>query len=629
MENEERPHDYEAERAILCAVLHDNSAIDDLALKPDDFHGSDNRAIYQTMLVLRESGRGVDAITLYDAMRPQMMASVLAELGAEAFTASHVLDYARIVKETSTKRQMLDQLPALQAKFLNGADPTQLREAWDKAGEALELPEPTAELFTSVGDLLDMEEDKPIAWTVHEMVPRGSLTFIAAEPGAGKSTWLRSMAVSVGQGKDFQGRAVIQGPVLVFSLEESKAMVAEHMRKMGATHEDPIFLRFDPLLDPVCQLRAAIARLQPALVIVDPLPKFVHMDDLNSYGQVSPAMDEIVQLAHEGHGTTILLVTHTNKVGEDRRPGGSIAFSASADVILHLAVEGPERRRVLTGVKNRFDERYLLPPTIIGLDPETGHMTEDGSRDEAVYHEMSTNILAWLAAHDGPQKQKELLKAMGGKSSISHRALTRLEAVGRVEIDRTKKPYVCSIPATVPTVPDSSRDSGTMENQLELPQFPGSPPVGGPGTGEQGNERHEYNSLVPIPREREPWNEGKQKSPASPTVEEQADALLTNDVETHATIEAGWWQTMGPDSTEPPPDGSAAFHAQRLSDLLGERLKGQFATPEALANRTEPYNDKINAVGCLRQWTALKSCGVVIAAEPTVVGYTQTEEETA
>ena len=104
------------------------------------------------------------------------------------------------------------------------------------------------------------------------------------------------------------------------------------------------------------------------------------------------------------------------------------------------------------------------------------------------------------------------------------------------------------------------------------------------------------------------------------------DALLTNEVETDATIEAGWWQTMSLDSTEPPPDGSAGYHAQRLSDLLGERLKGQFATPEALANRTEPYNDKINAVGCLRQWTALRACGVVIAAEPTVVGYTHTEE---
>ena len=87
---------------------------------------------------------------------------------------------------------------------------------------------------------------------------------------------------------------------------------------------------------------------------------------------------------------------------------------------------------------------------------------------------------------------------------------------------------------------------------------------------------------------------------------------------------------MGPDSTEPPPDGSAGYHAQRLSDLLGERLKGQFATLGEHhildPHQMEPYNDKINAVGCLRQWTALRACGVVIAAEPTVEAHIQTEE---
>ena len=619
MENEERPHDYEAERAILCAVLHDNAALDSLTLKPSDFCDGQHKAIYRGMLELRNKGQGIDEVTLYDSVPHQGdigMASVLAELRDAAFTASHARDYAEIIRGKRVKREMLDQLPRLEAQFRNGADPIQLRDAWDKAGELLKTPEPTAELFTSIGDLLDEEEDKPIAWSIHEMVPRGSLTIVAAEPGAGKSTWLRSLTVSIGQGRAFQGRAVIQGPVLLFSMEESKAMVAEHMRKMGATHEDPIHIRFDPLDDAVSQVRAAVERLKPAMVIIDPLPKFVHMDDLNSYGQVSPAMDELVQLAHEGGGTSIVVVTHTNKVGEDKRPGGSIAFAASADVILHLAVEGPERRRVLTGVKNRFDERYLLQPTVIGLDHETGHTTENGSRDEALYHEMSTNILAWLAAHDGPQKQKELLKAMGGKSAISHRALTRLEAVGRVEIDRTKKPYVCSIPALVPLVPDSSRDSGTMENQLELPQFPGSPPEGGPGTREQGNDRHEYNSLVPIPREREPGTELEPRSILDErekmTSEERANEIYNDDFVW--TLIGEHWPPPGIDETVTdaeltPPRGSAAYHAMILDDLLFQRSMPPKAQGILDKSRVKmggkPYDSVSNAESVLEQFQAL------------------------
>ena len=611
MENHERPHDYEAERAILCAILHDNAALDSLTLEPRDFHDGQHKAIFEAMLVLRESGRGVDTITVYDAMRPQMMGSKLAELAAEAFSAAFVKDYARIVAAASTKRQMLDALPGLQDKFLNGADPSQLREAWDRAGACLKAPEAADELFTSIGNLLDMEEDKPIAWAIHEMLPRGSLTIVAAEPGAGKSTWLRSMAVSVGQGKDFQGRAVIQGPVLVFSLEESKAMVAEHMRKMGATHEDPIFLRFDPLLDDaVSQLRVAIERIKPALVIVDPAAKFLHMDDLNAYGQVSPAMDELVQLAHQGDGTTILLVTHTNKVGEDRRPGGSIAFAASADVILHIAVEGPERRRVLTGVKNRFDERYLLQPTVIKLDHETGHMMEDGSRDEAVYHEMSTNILAWLAAHDGPQKQKELLAAMGGKSSISHRALTRLEAVGRVQIDKTQKPYVCSIPVMVPTVPDSSRDSGTVENQLELPTVPRIPPVGDRDPRNKAMSDTGTASMVPGSWEREPRSILDEREKM--TSEQKADEIYNSGFVWAAIAEH--WPPLGIGETVTaaeltPPRGSAPYHAMILDDLLFQRALPPKAQGIVDRHRVKmggkPYDSGRNAESVLAQFQLL------------------------
>ena len=121
MENEERPHDYEAERAILCAVLHDNSAIDDLALKPDDFCNPENVVIYRAMLELRNKGQGIDRVLLYDAMRPHRdivpMGSVLAELRDEAFTAAYVLDYARIVKEKSVKRRMLDALPRIASQI--------------------------------------------------------------------------------------------------------------------------------------------------------------------------------------------------------------------------------------------------------------------------------------------------------------------------------------------------------------------------------------------------------------------------------------------------------------------------------------------------------------------------------
>ena len=91
------------------------------------------------------------------------------------------------------------------------------------------------------------------------------------------------------------------------------------------------------------------------------------------------------------------------------------------------------------------------------------------------------------------------------------------------------------------------------------------------------------------------------KQPSTP--QQRADALL-NDVEMWAAIEATWWQTMSPDSTEPPPDGSAAYHAQRLLDLLEERMTEQAASAEEHyildQHRMEPYDSTRNAVQVMR-----------------------------
>ena len=158
------------------------------------------------------------------------------------------------------------------------------------------------------------------------------------------------------------------------------------------------------------------------------------------------AMDELVQLAHAGDGTNIIVVQHTNKNDEDKRPGGSIAFTASADVILHLSVEGPDRRRVLSGVKNRFDERYLLEPTVIGLNQTTGHIEAKGTKAEAVYKDVSADMLTALS--NGPMMQVDLLDAVTAKTGGKSKTVIRLEEVGKIERKREGKGYLCSLKET-------------------------------------------------------------------------------------------------------------------------------------------------------------------------------------
>ena len=582
------PNSPEAEEAVLAALLLDPTQLDTLGLKPGDFYSVWNREIFRSMLALNRDNKPITWVHMYESLIGQpghpnkpgeeyLDVAYMRSVFDSALTAVHLHADAALVKEKAVKRGLLVQVAQIRKKAQNGTAVADLDAMLVEARAGLQEPEAVAELFIGIGDLLAME-DKSIPWAIHEMLPHGALTIIAAEPGAGKSTWLRNLAVCVAQGRPFQGRAVKQGPVLLFSLEEYKPMVAEHMRKMGATHEDPIHIRFDPLDDAVSQVRAAIARLQPAMVIIDPLPKFVNLDDLNSYGQVSPAMDELVQLAHEGGGTSIVVVTHTNKNDEDKRPGGSIAFAASADVILHLAVEGPERRRVLSGVKNRFDERFLFPATVLGLNQETGHIESLGPKSEAVYRNMAEDIL--MALEGGPLMQSELFKAVTGKTGDKSKTVIRLDEVGKIERTREGKGFKCSLKET------SS-----------------SPSLLFPRGGEELN-----NAALPLPPLIE-GGRGRANDVEKMIVEQKADDIYNDDF-TWALIGEHWpGPGIDPETCSSeeliPERGTPAHAAMMLNDYLSQR--GKTPKQQAIMDkyRAEPYDDRHNAVACIRGLEAL------------------------
>ena len=578
------PHSTEAEEAVLAGVMQDPTQLDTLGLTPGDFYHAWNREIFRSMRALHKDGKPITWVHMYERLIGQpgnpntpgeeyIDVTYLREVFDSTISAVHIHADAALVREKSIKRSLLVQVAQITRKAMNGTKLADLDAMLTEAREGLKEDEPEAALFTSIGELLDME-DKPIPWAVHEMLPHGALTIIAAEPGAGKSTWLRDLAVCVAKGQDFQGRAVKQGPVLLFSLEEYKPMVAEHMRKMGATHDDPLHIRFDPLDDAVSQVRAAVERLKPAMVIIDPLPKFTLIDDLNSYGQVSPAMDALVQLAHEGDGTNIVVVTHTNKNDEDKRPGGSIAFAASADVILHLAVEGENRRRVLSGVKNRFDERYLFPATVLGLN-DTGHIESLGPKSEAVYKTIAGDMLAVLQA--GPMLQPELLAAVTGKTGDKSKTVIRLEEVGKIKRERNGKGYLCSVIERADTQSNSS-----------------SPSLRFPGSGEALNM-----PALPLP----PLIEGGrgranevEEKPLS--IEERADAAL-HDETVLSLIEVYWPE----DKTATPAEDTPAYHAQRLAVLVMQREA--VAEGEAGQQWPGPYNPEQNAIDLVWHLDAL------------------------
>ena len=65
------PHDLEAERSVLGAILIDSAAINLVAefLKPEHFYAPEHKTVYSAMLTLFEKQQPIDVVTIQDELK--------------------------------------------------------------------------------------------------------------------------------------------------------------------------------------------------------------------------------------------------------------------------------------------------------------------------------------------------------------------------------------------------------------------------------------------------------------------------------------------------------------------------------------------------------------------------------
>jgi len=109
------PHNLEAERSVLGAILVHNDAFN-LAVQvidSGDFYRDAHRRIFEKMIALNERGQAIDFVTLREELS---RAGEIEEVGGPAYVSSladgvpratNVEYYARIVKEKSTLRNLI------------------------------------------------------------------------------------------------------------------------------------------------------------------------------------------------------------------------------------------------------------------------------------------------------------------------------------------------------------------------------------------------------------------------------------------------------------------------------------------------------------------------------------------
>src|SRR5215218_8443043 len=186
----------------------------------------------------------------------------------------------------------------------------------------------------------------------------GSLVLLGGEPGIGKSTLLLQAAAHF-------AREV--GPVLYASGEESEHQIKSRGDRLGVGAA-PLYLLSETCIERILE---EIARLKPALVIVDSVQTVFSIKFQSAPGSIGQVREAATQFlfAAKGQNIPTILVGHVTKDGS---LAGPKVLEHVVDTVLYFEGERHHSHRVVRAVKNRFgaiSELGVFEMTGTGLRP--------------------------------------------------------------------------------------------------------------------------------------------------------------------------------------------------------------------------------------------------------------------
>ncbi|HXD75189.1 MAG TPA: replicative DNA helicase, partial [Vicinamibacterales bacterium] len=234
------PHNLEAERSVLGAILLHNDAFNLAAevIDAGDFFRDAHRRIFDRMVALAERNGAIDLVTLKDELG---RSGELDEVGGPAYIAAlvdgvprsmNVEHYARIIKEKSTLRNLIFSANKILATAYEGAEEADV--ILDQAEHAIfaiaddkvrdgfvslrDLAHASLETIEKLSARKELVTGVPTGFTdLDEMtsgLQSGDLVIVAARPSMGKTSLVLNIAQHVGTKTDMTTG--------FFSLEMSK-----------------------------------------------------------------------------------------------------------------------------------------------------------------------------------------------------------------------------------------------------------------------------------------------------------------------------------------------------------------------------------------------------------------------
>ncbi len=282
------PHNEEAEKSVLGAVLIDKDAMITVSelLVPECFYNSTNAIIYECMLVLYEQRKPIDLLTITAELKKKKANTIDSEyftsLVEAVPTAANVEHYASIVREAYTKRSLIRAGTEIaDSAYEDGKD---VKEVLDKAESAVfSISQrfitrgfiPIKDTLTASFDKIDELHRKGAGLrgiktgfgdldTVLSGMQKSNLIILAARPGQGKTAIMLNMAQYVAVHE--------KTPIGVFSLEMSKEELVDRLL-VGQADVDAWRLKTGKLSeDDFTKISEAMGQLADAPIFIDDTP---------------------------------------------------------------------------------------------------------------------------------------------------------------------------------------------------------------------------------------------------------------------------------------------------------------------------------------------------------------------
>jgi RecA-family ATPase len=297
------------------------------------------------------------------------------------------------------------------------------------------------------------EPEEHAQWLVDELLPTGGFSALTAKPKVGKSHLVRQLSLDVALGRPFLGRATTQGPVLYVAMQEKASEVRLHFDSMGATGDEPLHLHIGRTPeDAINWLRVHIERVRPVLASLDTLFRFIRVENVSGYAEMSNMLSPLLDLARET-GTHILATHHATKKGKGTDSIlGSIDIFGEVDTALMM--ERTESHRTISS-----DQRYgeNLPESILEWNPETRTMSLKGSkengtsrkengaaRQDAELDHVYIDIMLYLSRQEDFVTREQIEAHAEASTASKRQALKELvdgQFVARIGTGRRGDPY--------------------------------------------------------------------------------------------------------------------------------------------------------------------------------------------